>query len=186
MTEKTAFSVDQGLWQFIVIILRGLTYKSCLTYLSNMIMIRRMFQEHLLNLRKVSQRFQEDCLKLNLEKCQLFQKEVQYLGHIVSPGGITTESDKLKAIREWLTPKNEHEIKTFWAFAHITNGLFRFCQQCEIANKTDGEPSLPVYSRNRGRPSNTRRHSVPLLFLLTHSQDKGSSLTQMRVIDYYS
>jgi hypothetical protein len=52
--------------------------------------IGRTFQEHLLNLRKVFQQFREACLKLNPEKCQLCQKEVRYLGHLVSPEGITT------------------------------------------------------------------------------------------------
>jgi hypothetical protein len=48
-------------------------------------MIVHTFQEHLLNLLKVFQQSQEARLKLNPEKCQLFYKEVQYLGHTVSP-----------------------------------------------------------------------------------------------------
>jgi hypothetical protein len=41
------------------------------------------------------------------------QKEVRYLGHIVSPEGISTDPEKLKAVREWPTPKNKHEIRSF-------------------------------------------------------------------------
>jgi hypothetical protein len=44
---------------------------------------------------------------------QLFWKEVRYLGHIVSPEGITTDPKKLKTIQEWPTPKNKHEIRSF-------------------------------------------------------------------------
>jgi hypothetical protein len=51
----------------------------------------------------VFQRFREARLKLNPEKCHLFQKEVRYLGHIVSPEGIITEPDKLKAVQESFT-----------------------------------------------------------------------------------
>jgi hypothetical protein len=89
-------------------VLRGLIYDSYLVYLDDVIVIGRMFQEHLLNLRRVFQRFREVRLKLNTEKCQLFQKEVRYLGHTVSFEGITTDADKLKAVQEWLTPKNKH------------------------------------------------------------------------------
>jgi hypothetical protein len=119
--EKTAFSTGQGLWQFTVTpfglcnapatfkrlmetVLRGLAGESCLVYLDDVIVIGRTFQEHLLNLRKVFQWFREAHLKLNLEKCQLFQKEVHYLGHIVSPEGITTDPEKLEAVWEWPTP----------------------------------------------------------------------------------
>jgi hypothetical protein len=86
---KTAFSTGQGLWQFTVMlfglcnapatferlmetVLRGPIYDSCLVYLDDVIVIGRTFEEHLLNLRKVVQRFREACLKLNPEKCQLF------------------------------------------------------------------------------------------------------------------
>jgi hypothetical protein len=98
--EKTAFSVGQNLWQFTVMlfvlynapvtferlmgtVFRSLTYKSCFVYLDDVIVIGHTFQEHLLNLRKVFQRFRESRLKLNSEKFQLFQKELRCLGQIV-------------------------------------------------------------------------------------------------------
>jgi hypothetical protein len=45
--------------------------ESCLVYLDDVIVTGRMFQEHLLNLRKVFQHFREAHLKLNAEKCIL-------------------------------------------------------------------------------------------------------------------
>ncbi|GBL77329.1 Retrovirus-related Pol polyprotein from transposon 297 [Araneus ventricosus] len=73
--EKTAFTTGQGLWQFKVMIfglcnapatferlletvLRGLTSEACLVYLDDIIIVRRTFQEHLNNIRKVFQRLQ--------------------------------------------------------------------------------------------------------------------------------
>jgi hypothetical protein len=41
----------------------------------NVIVIGCTFQEHLLNLQKVFPQFQEARLKINPEKCQLFQKK---------------------------------------------------------------------------------------------------------------
>jgi hypothetical protein len=128
--EKTAFSTGQGLWQFTVMlfglcnapvtferqmekVLRGLTYDSCLVYLDDEIVIGRTFHEHLTNLRKVLQRFQEGRININPKKFHLFQNEVWYLGHIASPEGITTEPEKLEAVREWPTPKNKHEVRSF-------------------------------------------------------------------------
>jgi hypothetical protein len=45
--------------------------------------------------------------------CQLLQKEVKYFGNIVSPEGISTDPEKLKAVREWPTVKDKHEIRSF-------------------------------------------------------------------------
>jgi hypothetical protein len=41
------------------VILRDITYESCLVYLDGMIVIYRTFEEHLRNLLKVFQRFRE-------------------------------------------------------------------------------------------------------------------------------
>jgi hypothetical protein len=78
-----------------------------------MIEIGRTFQEHQLNFWKVFECFREACLKLNPEKCDLLQKEVQYLRHIVLPKGISTDPKNLKAMQEWSTLKNKHEIRSF-------------------------------------------------------------------------
>jgi hypothetical protein len=45
--------------------------------LDDVIVVGRTFQEHLLNLQKVLQRFREARLKLNPEKRQLFRREVR-------------------------------------------------------------------------------------------------------------
>jgi hypothetical protein len=94
-------------------VLRGFTYDSCLVYFDDVIVIGRTFEEHLFNLRKVFQQFREACLKLNPEKCKLLQKKVRYLRYIVQHEGISTDPEKLKAVREWPTQKNKHAIRSF-------------------------------------------------------------------------
>jgi hypothetical protein len=80
-------------------ILRGLTYDACLVYLDDVIVIGRTFQEQFHNLRKVFQSLRVAHLKRNPGKCKLFQREVRYLGHIVSPSGLTTDPEKLEAVK---------------------------------------------------------------------------------------
>jgi hypothetical protein len=121
-------------------VLRGLTYDSCLVCFDEVIVIGRMFQKHLLNLQKMFERFRKACLKLNPEKCQLLQKEVWYLRHIVSPKGVSTNNEKLKAVRECPTSKNKHEIRSFLGlctyyrrfiscFAHTAELLTRLAEE---------------------------------------------------------
>jgi hypothetical protein len=78
--------------------------------LDDVIVIGCTFQEWLENLRKVLQRLREAHLKLNPAKWQLFWKEVQYLSHIVSPSGVTTDPEKLEAVKSWPRPKDKHQL----------------------------------------------------------------------------
>ena len=74
-------------------VLRGLTWKTCLVYLDDIMLMAKIFEQHLTNL-EVFSRMKEANLKLNPKKCLLFQKEVEFLGHIVSANGITIPKRK--------------------------------------------------------------------------------------------
>ncbi|GBM30021.1 Retrovirus-related Pol polyprotein from transposon 297 [Araneus ventricosus] len=128
--EKTAFTTGQGFWQFKVMpfglcnapatferlmetVLRGLSSEACLVYLDDIIIVGRTFEEHLINLRKVFQRLQKSNLKLSPKKCRFFQKEVTYLGHVISAEGVKTDPGKIKAVVDWPRPDKIHDIRSF-------------------------------------------------------------------------
>lgn len=128
--EKTAFTIGTGLWQFTVMpfglcnapatferlmetILRGLSWKTCLVYLDDVIVFGRTFTEHLGNLRNVLERLRVANLKLSPKKCHIFKKEVKYLGHVVSEAGVSADPEKIQAVREWPTPQDKHQVRSF-------------------------------------------------------------------------
>jgi hypothetical protein len=39
------------------------------------------------------------------------------LGHIISKDGIAMDLEKIKAIEEWLTPRNVEEVRSFMGLA---------------------------------------------------------------------
>ncbi len=55
--------------------------------MDNIIVVGRSFDEHLHNLQAVFERLRQAGLRLKPSKCSLMQKQVNYLGHIVSEGG---------------------------------------------------------------------------------------------------
>ncbi|GFW60783.1 retrovirus-related Pol polyprotein from transposon 412 [Trichonephila clavipes] len=128
--EKTAFTSGQGLWQFKVMpfglcnapatferlmetVLKGLTFEACLIYLDDVIIGGRTFEEHLQNIRKVLSKLSDANLKLNPSKCKFFQKEVNYLRHIISAEGVRTDPEKVSAVKNWKRPENLRELRSF-------------------------------------------------------------------------
>ncbi|GFS97609.1 retrovirus-related Pol polyprotein from transposon 17.6 [Trichonephila clavipes] len=87
-------------------VLKGLTFEACLIYLDDVIIGGRTFEEHLQNIRKVLSKLRDANLKLNPSKCKFFQKEVNYLGHIISAEGVRTDPEKSVRRKELKRPEN--------------------------------------------------------------------------------
>ena len=71
------------------------------------------FDEGLRHLANVFTRLRAANLKLKPSKCIFFQRQVKFLGHIVSSEGIQTDPEKISAVRDWPTPKNAKQIRSF-------------------------------------------------------------------------
>ncbi|KAF2286369.1 hypothetical protein GH714_015573 [Hevea brasiliensis] len=61
--------------------------------------------------------FREVKLYVNLKKCSFMQFEVLFLGFIVFAQGIAADSEKVKVIRKWPTPKTIYELRSFHELA---------------------------------------------------------------------
>ena len=99
--QKTAFASRQGLFEFEVMsfglcnapamferlmetVLAGLHWKICLIYLDDVIVTGKTFEDMIKHLDQVFERLHEAGLKLKPRKCQLFCREVELLGHIIT------------------------------------------------------------------------------------------------------
>lgn len=100
------------------LVLQGLSWKDCLAYLDDAVVLGTDFDEHLCNLSKVLSRFEKYNLKLKPKKCQLFQKEVQFLGKVVNAHGISVNPESIAAVAKWSTPKNKKDLQSFLGFAN--------------------------------------------------------------------
>lgn len=48
-----------------------------------------------------------------ISKCIVFGKEVEYLCHIISKEGVEVKHSKIKAIKEWIKPRNISKLRKF-------------------------------------------------------------------------
>lgn len=165
--EKTAFSVENGHYEFLRMpfglknapstfqrvmddVLRGLQNEICVVYLDDIIVFGTSLQEHLDRLKLVFTRLREANFKVQLDKCEFLQREVAYLGHIVTPEGVKPNPDKIKAVQNFKIPKTKKDIKSFLGllgyyrkfinnFAKITKPMTKLLKKDAIINVDDPE-----------------------------------------------
>ena len=68
---------------------------------------------HIFVLKEIFQLCREHKLTLKPEKCTILQKEIPYLGHVISGSGIAPDPVKLAGIREWPVPTNLSELRSY-------------------------------------------------------------------------
>ncbi|CAG2227664.1 unnamed protein product [Mytilus edulis] len=102
----------------IELILTGLTWKICLAYIDDVIVLGKDFEDHLVNLRTVLERFRENNLKLKPQKCKFFQKEVIFLGKLVNEKGIAVNPSSREVILNWPVPLTKKAVESFLGFTN--------------------------------------------------------------------
>jgi len=127
--QKTAFTVEDGHFEFIRMpfglknapatfqramdeILKSLR-KICMVYIDDLIIFSTSLQEHIQNLKLVFQKLREARLKIQLDKSEFLRKEVDFLGHVVTPEGIKPNPKKIEAIMKFPVPRTQKQIKSF-------------------------------------------------------------------------
>lgn len=155
--EKTAFSTSLGLFEFTVMpfgavnspstferlmedVLRGLQWVECLLYMDDIIVPGSSFEVCITRLEHVFERLLQANLKLKASKCIFFQKRVKFLGHIISEEGISTDPEKIKAVKEWPVLTTVKQVRSFLGlasyyrrfvagYAKIARPLHRLCEK---------------------------------------------------------
>jgi hypothetical protein len=56
-------------------------------------------------------------LYANLKKCSFCMEKVVFLGYVIRAKGIEVVEEKVKAIKEWPTPKSITEVRSFHGLA---------------------------------------------------------------------
>ena len=138
--EKTAFVTHNGSYEFVVMpfgltnapatfqrlmetVLMDLMPSKCLDYIDDILVIGKTFEDHLDNLTAVLERLRAARLKLKPAKCHLIQKQVKYLGYVVSAEGVSTDPDKVRSVKDLPVPSDVGKLR---AFLGLTSYYRRF------------------------------------------------------------
>jgi len=95
----------------MTLVLKGLT--CCLVYIDDTICFSKSFEDHLVDLESVLDRFRQANLKLKPTKCKFFQNKVKFVGHYVSAKGIEVDNERIACIINWPFPRTIAELRGF-------------------------------------------------------------------------
>lgn len=84
-----------------------------LAYMDDIIIASKSISEGTSRLRQVLELLREANLTLNLNKCNFFRTTIQYLGFEITSEGVRPGPDKIKAVVNFKTPSNVHEVRQF-------------------------------------------------------------------------
>jgi hypothetical protein len=99
--------------RLVHMVLDGIPYTQALPYLDDTVIHSKDLDGHFVTLYRVLEAYAKAGLKLQPAKCQLFNKEIEYLGHMVSAKGIAPVPGYVQVVKDWPMPTNRTEVRTF-------------------------------------------------------------------------
>lgn len=138
--DKTAFVTPFGLFRFnrmpfglrnapatfqrtIDRFRAGLQNTTVLAYLDDIIILSQSAEDHLKDLDNVFKKLRQFKLHARRSKCRFACNEVKYLGHLITPQGLSVDPEKTQAITQLPPPKH---VKALMSFLQTCSWYRRF------------------------------------------------------------
>jgi hypothetical protein len=86
-------------------------------FINDILVYSRNEEEHEGHLRLVLQKLRDHELYAKISKCELWLKQVTFLGHVVSKGGISVDPRKVQEVLSWKAPMSVSDIRSFLGLA---------------------------------------------------------------------
>ena len=82
--------------------------KFVVVFIDDILIYSKNKEEHAQHLRIVLTRLRKHKLYANYSKCEFWLDRVQFLGHVLTPEGISVDPSKAQDVLNWKSPKLVH------------------------------------------------------------------------------
>lgn len=127
---KTAFRTHEGHYEYRVMpfglcnapstfqeamttMLRPFLRQFATMFFDDILVYSATLTDHVHHLHLILQALTKHRYHLKLSKCSFAQRQLDYLGHVISGRGVQPEPSKIQAILDWPTPRTTKELCTF-------------------------------------------------------------------------
>jgi hypothetical protein len=91
--------------------------KFVVVFIDDILVYSRSEEAHEGHLRLVLQMLRDHKLYIKLSKCEFWLMQVDFLGHVISKGGISVNPSKLQDVLSWKAPTSVSDIQSFLGLA---------------------------------------------------------------------
>ena len=103
--------------RFINSCLANFRDKICIAYLDDILVFSKTFEDHVVDVKKILHCLRKRGVKLNPGKCELFKREVRYLGRLISEYGYRPDPEDVNALSKCkVPPTNVGEVRSILGF----------------------------------------------------------------------
>ena len=94
-------------------VLKERLYQGVMVFIDDILIYSKTADEHAKLVEWVLTRLEAEGYYAHPDKCEFFQREVSFLGHVVSEQGVAVQQHKVKAVTEWPVPTTKKQVRAF-------------------------------------------------------------------------
>ena len=106
--------------------------KFVIVFIDDILIYSKTEADHAEHLRIAQGILRKEQLFAKFSKCEFWQNEVQFLGHVINKEGVLVDPTKIEAVSNWERPTTPTEVRSFIRLEGIIEDSLRILQRLQL------------------------------------------------------